>query len=97
VLIFSILSLHCTISLEGGTATLHPAPGSLCLVNAAPVDAPVRLSQGCVIVLGTYILVFSLLRKEENVALKISSLLLCSGFVKIKGQSNFSVFPLQEA
>ena len=33
-------------------ATLHPAPGSLCLVNAAPIDEPVRLSQGCVIVLG---------------------------------------------
>ena len=33
-------------------ATLHPAPGSLCLVNAAPIEEPVRLSQGCVIVLG---------------------------------------------
>jgi len=48
----SILPLHCTIRLEEGVATLHPAQGSLCLVNAAPVDAPVRLSQGCVIVLG---------------------------------------------
>ena len=49
---FSILPLHCTIRLEGGVATLLPAPDSLCLVNASPVDAPVRLSQGCVIVLG---------------------------------------------
>jgi len=48
----SILPLHCTIRLEGGVATLLPAPDSLCLVNASPVDAPVRLSQGCVIVLG---------------------------------------------
>jgi kinesin family protein 16B len=27
-------------------------PNSLCLVNAAPIEEPVRLSQGCVIVLG---------------------------------------------
>ena len=48
----SILPRHCWIQLEGGVATLHPAPGSLCLVNAAPIEEPVRLSQGCVIVLG---------------------------------------------
>jgi len=48
----SILPRHCWIKLEGGVATLHPAPGSLCLVNAAPIEEPVRLSQGCVIVLG---------------------------------------------
>jgi kinesin family protein 16B len=48
----SILPRHCCILLEGGTATLHPHPGSLCLVNAAPIEEPVRLSQGCVIVLG---------------------------------------------
>merc|ERR1719341_91518 len=48
----SILPRHCWIRLEGGVATLHPAPGSLCLVNAAPIEEPVRLSQGCVIVLG---------------------------------------------
>ena len=38
--------------MEEGVATLHPAPSALCLVNAAPVVTPVRLSQGCVIVLG---------------------------------------------
>ena len=48
----SILPRHCWIQLEGGVAHLHPAPGSLCLVNAAPIEEPVRLSQGCVIVLG---------------------------------------------
>lgn len=31
---------------------MHPQAGALCLVNASPVEAPVRLSQGCVIVLG---------------------------------------------
>ena len=40
------------IRLEGGVATLHPSPGSLCLVNASPMEEAVRLSQGCVIVLG---------------------------------------------
>jgi len=48
----SILPLHCTIKLDGGVSWLHPSPGALCLVNASPVEAPVRLSQGCVIVLG---------------------------------------------
>ena len=48
----SILPRHCWIRLEGGVATLHPTPGSLCLVNAAPIEEPIRLSQGCVIVLG---------------------------------------------
>lgn len=47
-----ILPLHCNIQLEGGVSWLYPQPGALCLVNASPVDAPVRLSQGCVIVLG---------------------------------------------
>ena len=51
-LCFRILPIHCTIKLEGGVSWLHPQPGALCLVNASPVDAPVRLSQGCVIVLG---------------------------------------------
>ena len=49
---FRILSIHCNIKLEGGVSWLYPQPGALCLVNASPVDAPVRLSQGCVIVLG---------------------------------------------
>ena len=48
----SILPRHCVIRLEGGVATLHPFPGSLCLVNASPMEDAVRLSQGCVIVLG---------------------------------------------
>eukprot|EP00092_Neocalanus_flemingeri_P022935 GFUD01024866.1.p1 GENE.GFUD01024866.1~~GFUD01024866.1.p1 ORF type:complete len:1003 (-),score=283.83 GFUD01024866.1:228-3236(-) len=48
----SILPLHCSIKLNGGVSWLHPSPGALCLVNASPVEAPVRLSQGCVIVLG---------------------------------------------
>jgi len=48
----SILPLHCTIKLDGGVSWLHPSSGALCLVNASPVEAPVRLSQGCVIVLG---------------------------------------------
>jgi len=47
-----ISPLHCTIRLEGGVATLVPAPGALCIVNASPAVDPVRLSQGCVIVLG---------------------------------------------
>jgi len=47
-----ILPYHCAIKLEGGVSWLHPQAGALCLVNASPVDAPVRLSQGCVIVLG---------------------------------------------
>jgi len=47
-----ILPSHCAIKLEGGVSWLHPQPGALCLVNASPVEAPVRLSQGCVIVLG---------------------------------------------
>ena len=50
--VFRILSIHCNIKLEGGVSWLYPQPGALCLVNASPVDAPVRLSQGCVIVLG---------------------------------------------
>lgn len=50
--LFSILPYHCAIKLEGGVSWLHPQAGALCLVNASPVDAPVRLSQGCVIVLG---------------------------------------------
>jgi len=48
----SILPQHCIIKLDGGVSWLHPSPGALCLVNASPVDAPVRLYQGCVIVLG---------------------------------------------
>ncbi len=48
----SILPYHCAVKLEGGVSWLHPQPGALCLVNASPVEAPVRLSQGCVIVLG---------------------------------------------
>jgi len=48
----SILAHHCSIVLQDGVATLHPSQGALCLVNAAPVDTPTRLSQGCVIVLG---------------------------------------------
>jgi len=47
-----IQPLHCTIRLEEGVATLMPSPGALCLVNAAQIETPVRLSQGCVIVLG---------------------------------------------
>ena len=49
---YSILPFHCAIKLEGGVSWLYPQPGALCLVNASPVEAPVRLSQGCVIVLG---------------------------------------------
>ena len=49
---YSILPYHCAVKLEGGVSWLHPQPGALCLVNASPVEAPVRLSQGCVIVLG---------------------------------------------
>ncbi len=93
MLVFSILSLHCTISLEGGTATLHPAPGSLCLVNAAPVDAPVRLSQGCVIVLGIFW--FFSLRKEENVGLKISCIVF--GIWQDKGNNELLRLSLKEA
>ena len=52
VLHCSILPYHCAVRLEGGVSWLHPQPGALCLVNASPVEAPVRLSQGCVIVLG---------------------------------------------
>lgn len=48
----SVLPVHCRIRLEDGVAHLHPAPSALCLVNASSVVTPVRLSQGCVIVLG---------------------------------------------
>jgi len=44
---------HCRIHLDkDGVATLYPSENALCMVNAALIDEPTRLGQGCVIVLG---------------------------------------------
>ena len=48
----ALLDEHCQIVLEDGVATLVPLEGALCMVNAALIDGPTRLSQGCVVVLG---------------------------------------------
>ncbi|XP_040578535.1 kinesin-like protein Klp98A [Lepeophtheirus salmonis] len=48
----AILSKHCVINLKNGIAKLIPEDGALCLVNASRIVKSVKLSQGCVIVLG---------------------------------------------
>ncbi|KAH9380626.1 hypothetical protein HPB48_020895 [Haemaphysalis longicornis] len=44
---------HCFIDLVDGGATLYPNPNSECCINAVPVDKPTRLTQGCVVLLGS--------------------------------------------
>lgn len=44
---------HCFIDLVDGGATLFPNPNSECCINAVPVDKPTRLTQGCVVLLGS--------------------------------------------
>uniref|UniRef100_L7M6K4 Putative kinesin-like protein kif16b n=1 Tax=Rhipicephalus pulchellus TaxID=72859 RepID=L7M6K4_RHIPC len=44
---------HCSIELVDGGATLYPNQNSECCINAMPVDKPTRLTQGCVVLLGT--------------------------------------------
>ncbi|CAG7725010.1 unnamed protein product [Allacma fusca] len=46
-------SNHCTILLSEGIATLIPSDGAVCIVNGLQVDKSTRLSQGCVIRLGS--------------------------------------------
>ena len=49
----SVIEAHCKIVLANGVATLVPSGSdALCLVNAALVTRPTKLSQGCVLVLG---------------------------------------------
>ncbi|TRY79865.1 hypothetical protein TCAL_06049 [Tigriopus californicus] len=43
---------HCRIVLKNGVATLIPFEDALCMVNASLITSPVKLSQGCVVVLG---------------------------------------------
>uniref|UniRef100_A0A131YJ83 Kinesin family member 16B n=1 Tax=Rhipicephalus appendiculatus TaxID=34631 RepID=A0A131YJ83_RHIAP len=44
---------HCSIELVDGGATLYPNQNSECCINTMPVDRPTRLTQGCVVLLGT--------------------------------------------
>lgn len=44
---------HCSVELVDGGATLYPNQNSECCINAMPVDKPTRLTQGCVVLLGT--------------------------------------------
>uniref|UniRef100_A0A1E1XLW9 Putative kinesin-like protein n=3 Tax=Amblyomma TaxID=6942 RepID=A0A1E1XLW9_AMBSC len=44
---------HCSIELVDGGATLYPNPNSECCINTMPVDKPTRLTQGCVVLLGS--------------------------------------------
>uniref|UniRef100_A0A224YS54 Kinesin family member 16B n=1 Tax=Rhipicephalus zambeziensis TaxID=60191 RepID=A0A224YS54_9ACAR len=44
---------HCSIELVDGGATLYPNQNSECCINTMPVDKPTRLTQGCVVLLGT--------------------------------------------
>ncbi|KAL1430845.1 hypothetical protein MTO96_014705 [Rhipicephalus appendiculatus] len=44
---------HCSIELVDGGATLYPHQNSECCINTMPVDKPTRLTQGCVVLLGT--------------------------------------------
>ncbi|XP_008195797.2 kinesin-like protein Klp98A isoform X1 [Tribolium castaneum] len=43
---------HCTITFENGVATLTPNPGAYVMLNNVLIEAPARLSQGCIIFLG---------------------------------------------
>ena len=44
---------HCVINLKEGIATLVPqSEDAMCMINAVTVNQPIRLYQGCVIVLG---------------------------------------------
>ena len=43
---------HCYIELKDGVATLVPLKSSICFVNAIRIEKPLRLTQGCIIVLG---------------------------------------------
>lgn len=44
---------HCLIELKDGVSTLIPLGEAQCLVNTIPIYSPTRLSQGCVILLGS--------------------------------------------
>ncbi|KAK8758441.1 hypothetical protein V5799_003929 [Amblyomma americanum] len=44
---------HCSIELVDGGATLYPNPNSECCINTMPVDKATRLTQGCVVLLGS--------------------------------------------
>ncbi|XP_065310731.2 kinesin-like protein KIF16B isoform X1 [Dermacentor albipictus] len=44
---------HCSIELVDGAATLYPNANSECCINTMPVDKPTRLTQGCVVLLGS--------------------------------------------
>lgn len=44
---------HCSIELVDGGATLYPNQNSECCINTMPVDKPTRLTQGCVVLLGS--------------------------------------------
>ena len=52
----NVMASHCVITLqrEGdkSTVTLKPCQGAFCIVNGATITSPLRLSQGCVIILG---------------------------------------------
>ena len=43
---------HCYIELKDGVVTLVPLKSSTCFVNAIRIEKPLRLTQGCIIVLG---------------------------------------------
>jgi kinesin family protein 16B len=43
---------HCTITFENGVATLIPSQGAYVMLNNVLIEAPARLSQGCIIFLG---------------------------------------------
>ncbi|KAJ3648828.1 hypothetical protein Zmor_020600 [Zophobas morio] len=43
---------HCTITFQKGIATLVPNPGAYVMLNNVLIEAPARLSQGCIIFLG---------------------------------------------
>ncbi|KAL4713067.1 hypothetical protein ACJJTC_001121 [Scirpophaga incertulas] len=47
-----VLPLHATISLSRGEATLIPSAGAHCWLNTVLVDRPVKLNQGCILLLG---------------------------------------------
>ena len=49
----NVMAQHCVIQLAPEFVTLKPFPGAFCIVNGSTVtETAVRLSQGCVIILG---------------------------------------------
>lgn len=48
----NVMTSHCVVKLTPESVSLHPFQGAACIVNGETVTSAVRLSQGCVIILG---------------------------------------------